>query len=213
VFDSDEISGLIDEFLDRGWKRSIEGDEAGLLYNGPANEYSLEWESIETVVADLSEHRNGSITFWHNGFDFTIGFSNSFSEFPNLSGITLEIDEVFFRADRYTDISNELVAVVKDVFSILESDFAFSYFPTDAEFEVEITPEQLAAGTVPDVFWLIIVSPRFVHQQGGDPLPSESVWKIEELADGSVLLIATEDPSDYTPEFKRRMRSALDIET
>lgn len=76
---------------------------------------------------------------------------------------------------------------------------------TDPDHAYYVTSEQILEGEVPGIFWFQIFPPAVVENVGEDRLLSCSAFRLEQLADGAVLLAATQgglvvDSEDILPK-------------
>lgn len=75
--------------------------------------------------------------------------------------------------------------------------------------------EQLKAGNVNRLFWLNVFSPAMAKRLGRDRVLSAPAWKVEELNDGHVLLVVSNNPVHPSKPWGtagKRISEHLDLE-
>ena len=110
-----------------------------------------------------------------------------------------------------TDILEEVIDSVTHVYEHLPSPFAFSQFPYQHEHETTVTQQHLEKSELPDVYWLMILSPPICEDIGRERLKSAPVWRVDTLSDGSIRLVASGDGLKYRREDKQRLREHLGL--
>ncbi|WEL20119.1 hypothetical protein [Halorhabdus sp. BNX81] len=135
---------------------------------------------------------------------------------PEIEGIGLFWYRVHFRDvlspdEDGTAVLNEVIESVTHVYKHFPSPFAFSQLPYQHEHETTVTKQHLEKPELPDVYWLMILSPPICEDIGRERLQSAPVWRVDTLSDGSMRLVASGDGLKYRPEDKQELRDHLGI--
>lgn len=62
--------------------------------------------------------------------------------------------------------------------------------------DLPASKDSIKDGTIDDVTWLMLFPPSFAEAIGRERLEEAPAWRVEELDDGAVLLVAVENPTD-----------------
>ncbi|MEF8880936.1 MAG: hypothetical protein V5A34_00235 [Halapricum sp.] len=108
---------------------------------------------------------------------------------------------------------NDVVDSVTHVYEHLPSAFAFSQLPYEHEHETTVTQQHIEKPELPDVSWLMLLSPPICENIGRERLESAPVWRVDTLSDGSMRLVASGDGLKYRHEDKQRLRDHLGLST
>ncbi|AWB26350.1 hypothetical protein HARCEL1_00750 [Halococcoides cellulosivorans] len=150
-----------------------------------------------------------------DNIDFSLYNRSSldYLENPNIGGVQLHLDvavlkDVIFSGEDGSDTLQEVIDSVRLVYEHLPAPFAFSQLPLKHEYETTVTREHLETPELPDVYWLMMLSPEICEDIGRERLKSAPVWRSEPLPDGGMELVATDD-LQFTREHKQRLRDHL----
>jgi hypothetical protein len=149
------------------------------------------------VVSGHPDQGYGSFTFTDNPHVF-IGASKSWLE------TSFEREEIQSRSPEYIERVNELVEMVKVSYEALSTKPDVVYgLPrvncrsmAEGDYPLPATAATLSEDRINYVPWLMIFPPGLVDTYGKEFLLDSPAWQVEELPDGSVLLVAFEDLVD-----------------
>lgn len=146
---------------------------------------------------------------------------------PDLPRITVDLDELYYLPSKITEdrseatLSNfvEFVAELYDcsvatgtppVYVVGADPNQVDAFRGEFGWSVATTREGVLNGEVEQAFWLQILSPEMVERLGRERVLEAPATRVKELADGAVLLVASERP--YPPEPPMEVGDHLGVE-
>lgn len=192
-----EIRQFVDLCLDLGCRTQRDGGNDQGLYLGPLTDYNLVELPLDEAVSQLAES-SGQLSLWKDDLDFTVEASTELA--PSVSAMQLVFDPVHFRPREESETTVEarldtLIWLITQLY--LRSDALHvagrSESVEDNSHVLESNSTDLRAGRIDAVFWLNIFSSKVVGQLDREKLLSAG-WMTQELADGSILLVLSENP-------------------
>lgn len=98
-----------------------------------------------------------------------------------------------------------ILDLVKTIYTVLEDPPAFGYgldpsHLEDPTRELPVTTGSIDSTRLREVSWLMLFPPSYVDVYGREMLLDAPVWRAEELDDGAILLVATENPVETSYE-------------
>lgn len=197
------IEELVESGLQQGWSTSDNEDTEGFLYNGPLNNYTLQRHPREAVLQDLAKHQRGSIAFWFDDIDFSLGLHATWNQSTDLGGFQLRFDPVHYRRHDASTVTMAIVRIMTGVYEVLKPSIACSGHPID---NID-TIEQFSDGEISDVYWITLLAPRLIENMKQNKIETDRFWFSNSLPDGGLILVATADPFDFTPSLKEELRA------
>ncbi|WEL16229.1 Uncharacterized protein SVXHr_0044 [Halorhabdus sp. SVX81] len=214
---SEAVREAIKSGLQQDWGTSWEGGSDDCIYLGSLNDHRHERYQTTQAIDYLLENREGSITLFVADTSFTITVNDAFSDIlpVEVGGVKLTWERANFR-DILLEETDEkykvegVINTVRRFYEHVQPPFAFSQLPYEWEYEVKVTQQHLDTPELPDIYWLVFLSPELCEDIGRSRVRSAPVWKVEDLADGGLGLVATNNLR-YSREHKQRLRAYLGI--
>lgn len=196
--ETSEIRQFVDLCLGLGCRTQRDGGNDQGLYLGPPTDYDLVELPLDEAVSQLAESSSGQLSLWKDDLDFTVEATTELAS--SVSAMQLAFDPVHFRPreDSETTVEARLDTLIWLICQLYLRSGALHVVGRsepleDGSHAVKGSGSDLRAGRVDAVFWLNIFAPQAVERLGRQKLLSTG-WMAQELADGSILLVLSENP-------------------
>ncbi|MFC7047152.1 hypothetical protein ACFQH6_18695 [Halobacteriaceae archaeon GCM10025711] len=220
------LDTFVDECFDFGCTTRQDGQTDTVSYLGALTDHDFDYVGLEEALSDIDRHEYGSFQLRCNGvvlLAYVNTTGNDGRPFPGVPIISLSVDRVYFHDEVEIDIPtiDETVRTLTGLTTHLSaamdpihvagynsaSDSAYEEYPF-----LDFGLDELRTREIPDVFWLNIYRPADVEQFGRETLLSAPVWQVQELPDGSILLVMTESPYRIDYDTRGRVRTHLGLD-
>lgn len=140
----------------------------------------------------------------------SIQFDRSVESLPDESLMLLHLEEKSFRTRHYSEDEiaghiDDLLALVTAIYEMsLSHDLPPAYViganTTETEHlrtgheRIRTTESGVREAEIEELYWLQIWPPEFVRSIGKQSILEAPAWKVEELSDGAIVLVAYENP-------------------
>lgn len=193
-FENDDIPMLIEQVLEVA-DVGMTADEEPLYSYLIAADGTVIDESttnLTDVKRTFTEYGKGSLLMWYEDIDFLLRINNEHPHLPDSPVYTASIEGTHFtlaepmaetRIEQAIDLAVELYLQINPTYS-------FGCMGGDPP----PNRDALTDGILDRLHWLNILPPRIVTRLGHDQVLSASAWRVNELEDGSVLLVDHPNP-------------------
>lgn len=137
----------------------------------------------------------------------------------DVAGVGITVSEAERQVEEPGKMVEPLLSIVRETYAALDEppDYVYGLDPSHTahvheRFGPPVEAEDLAAGQVQDVSWLMLFPPDMVETYGRQFLLDAPVWRAEELEDGAVLLVAFANPLGRPFDDYRDLYDYFDIE-
>lgn len=186
----------------------------GLEGYEPAEDVADTQDWWERTVDALVDGSYGSITVW-------VDLDPDADGIPGVPKIELSIDQMYFDSAHYSDEEldrhiADTVDLVKSVYEcsravdqqplyVIGGDASQSEWLYSGRQSLQTTADGVRAREVEDVYWVQILPPEVIAtiDQDRRTVTSAPAHTVEELEDGSVLLLTAENPLEYEDRYAK----------
>lgn len=192
---SREIRELLDFCFNIGCTTRDAGKSDECWYIGEATEFL--GEDIKTSIAtdDMARNRLGAITLWYNDIGFLFGVRSTDDTTMSVSSeLYISIEPVSFKPmNADSPLIDDLIELVKQLYIFMRPTYVFGGESSTFD-ERKDSPfsDDFSEDNIP-VFWLTVFSPSAFSLEKERVLTAPA-WYIEELDDGSVVLVLAPNP-------------------
>lgn len=206
------LTSLVTDGFSQHWTTLPDGQVERCRYNGRIT--NGEWGEVSTddALSDLETSNSGSLNLFTDLTDFILATTDTYDrdDLPSTPGLRLSWERVHLKHAN-EEILEEVFETAAFVFEHLSSPFAFSRIPADSEYDTTVTRGDVDVPKLPDIYWMTLLSKPLVESIGRSRLESAPVWMGEPLDDGGFGLVVTDNPGDYWPEDKERVKKHLGL--
>lgn len=193
-------------------------DPHSVWYSCPATDVWFDEEvPLQRAVNAIVMHGSGTIAgLRSDSVPFTI--SIGMGSLEGVDSLTVSTGESTFKSgptagDR-TDRIDEWIDLAKLLYDRFDGVLAFTTIESvdeadTGELGFQLTAEDVRKRRISDVFWLLILDSEFVEAIQLEDIHSDPNAEIEVLTDESLLGRFAENPLDFGPERKRRLRETI----
>ncbi|MCT9095441.1 hypothetical protein [Haloarchaeobius sp. HME9146] len=161
--------------------------------------------NLENSTSAIFEENYGRLQIESELFNVNLLLNPGVPSIPEVPTISIHVNTAAFgKSGSKTTISagqnlETLLEIISEVGNYLTPSFSFGLAEAGNEEDPYISKEEIEKGQLPRVFWSTIFSERFIERLGRDTILSSPAWRVEELSNGQIMIIATDHmtrPSD-----------------
>lgn len=195
------FADVVEAGLSESWQtRDVVGpfDDAGQCRYTTARDTSSATGSLDTVLEALNESDYGELWLQSNGLDFILNKNPYVDRFDEFDALRVSVSESAFRRvnerSKPTNVES-LVSVAELISTVLGED---TYgFGTWGAFRDESVPASaaLCGEVIEQLFWFNLL-PAPIQSSFERLLPTDNLWRIKELDNGTLLVVTCDDPRE-----------------
>lgn len=201
---SQQLSHLIKTLRRNGWRVSERGGIYSCLVDGQRKKA----ETVDEIIAQIDSGATASVKIERNQTEVRIKKNADKGPSQELTNVFFSSWESEFRPPRdgwngfdRAAATTEYVNAVSTAVEELKPNYGYGTFPEYTDPAAVPTYDDVLDGRVRGTFWLNVFGAKSIDRLGRDRIESAPAWRVEELANGHLLVVTSDNPVDPSEEW------------